>query len=165
MGRKPSVAFRTPGTRSGALTEEERDALLREPLIATLATTTDTGYPWMVEVWTEWDGGALWLLVRAKARFVDHIRARPKVAVLVSRRDTRQTRVLMLGDAEIVEGPASLDESRRLHDVALRLALRYSGEAGARYIDESRDWPRCLVRITPHEFIGWGDVDWHPRYR
>jgi len=165
MDRRPSTGFGTTEAHTGALTREEVDALLREPLIADLATITDDGYPHIVEIWTEWDGTSIWLLCRAKAAFVAHLRARPKVGLLVARRDAAQTRVLILGEATVTEGSASLDENPHLREVALRMALRYSGEAGARYIDASASWPRCLVRITPDRMIGWGDVDWHPRYR
>lgn len=165
MPRTPSSQFGTIDVGAGALSADELDALLREPLIGDLATTTDDGYPYVVEVWTEWDGESIWLLCRAKAAFVAHLRARPKVGLLVSRRDPAQTRVLILGEAAVTEGPATLDESPHLREVALRMALRYSGEAGARYIEASLGWPRCLVRIAPHRLIGWGDVDWHPRYR
>ncbi len=45
------------------------------------------------------------------------------------------------------------------------MARRYEGEAGERYIDESRTWPRLLVRVVPDRIVSWGDAGWHPRYR
>lgn len=165
MPRERSAAFGTTGAHTGALTADQINGLLGEPLIATLATIDDDGFPYPVEVWTEWDGTDVWLLVRARAAFVTHLRARPRVGLLVSRRDVNQTRVMVLGEAEVVEGPVTLDESPRLRETALRLARRYSGEAGKHYIAASSGWPRCLVRIRPRRFIGWGVVDWHPRYR
>jgi pyridoxine/pyridoxamine 5'-phosphate oxidase len=163
--RQYSTAFGTVSAAQGALTDAERDSLLREPIVASLATTDDEGYPYVVHVWTEWDGRALWLLCRAKAAFVRHLTARPKVGILIARHDVAQTRVLILGDAEIVAGPAPLTEDTRMREVATRMAIHYRGEAGARYIDESLAWPRALVRIAPHRSIGWADIDWHPRYR
>jgi Pyridoxamine 5'-phosphate oxidase len=163
--RRASRSFGTVSARSGALTIEERHALLREPIIASLSTITPDGYPYVVHVWTEWDGEALWLLCRAKAAFVEHIRERSKVAILVARSDSAQTRVLILGAAEIVEGPGAMVEGGRLHAYALSMARRYRGEAGVQYISESMAWPRVLVRIQPVRFVGWGDIDWHPRYR
>jgi hypothetical protein len=69
----------------------------------------------------------------------------------------------MLGRAEVVAGPGPLDGE--MEAVARRMALRYEGAAGDRYIDESLAWPRLLVRITPDRIRSWGDPDWHPRYR
>ena len=165
MTRKSSTEFGTVSAREGALTPAELDGLLREPIVASLATTTAAGFPYVVHVWTEWDGAVIWLLCRAKAAFVRHLTERPKVGLLVARSDVAQTRALILGVAEVVEGPATLSESEHLHDVALRMAVHYRGDAGARYIDESLEWPRCLVRIRPAKVISWGDIDWHPRYR
>ncbi len=163
--REASRSFGTTSARSGALSAAERDALLGEPIVASLSTITADGYPYVVHVWTAWDGEAIWLLCRAKAAFVEHLRARPQVGLLVARSDAAQTRVLILGSAQVVEGPGPLVEGGRLHAYALSMARRYRGEAGVQYIAESLSWPRVLVRITPERFVGWGDIDWHPRYR
>jgi hypothetical protein len=48
--------------------------------------------------------------------------------------------------------------------IARRMADRYEGEAGLAYIERSRGWPRCLVRIEPERVRSWGAPDWHPRY-
>ena len=49
--------------------------------------------------------------------------------------------------------------------MARRMALRYEGETGLRYIDESADWPRALLRLEPERIVSWGSPDWHDRYR
>jgi hypothetical protein len=49
--------------------------------------------------------------------------------------------------------------------MARRMARRYEGPDGDRYIDESLAWPRVLVRIDVDRIQSWGDPDWHPRYR
>ena len=147
----------------GVLTPEQLDALLREPIVARLATTTDEGYPYIVPVWTEWDGEAAWLVIRAKAEFARHLVARPKVALSIVRPDDPDTRALILGRAEVLEGPGPL-EGRTL-DIAERMGRRYEGEAGQAYVEESRDWPRLLVRIVPEQIVSWTGGDWHLRYR
>jgi PPOX class probable F420-dependent enzyme len=146
------------------LTEEQFDRLMHEPIVATLATTTDNGYPWIVPIWFEWDGQAAWLLCRAKAAFVQHMTARPRVALLVDRHDQNQTRALLVGDAEVVAGPAPLSADARMADIAERLAVKYTGDAGREYIRQSFEWPRSLVRLPPRRVVSWGVVDWHPRY-
>jgi hypothetical protein len=62
-----------------------------------------------------------------------------------------------------VAGPGPL--AGEMEAAARRMARRYEGADGDRYIDESLDWPRVLVRITPTRIRSWGDPDWHPRYR
>ena len=147
----------------GALTHEQLDALLRAPIVARLATTTDDGYPYIVPVWTEWDGEAAWLVIRAKSKFARHLVARPKVALSIVRPDNPDTRALILGRAEVVEGPGPL--VGRTLEVARRMSHRYEGESGLAYVEVSRDWPRLLVRIVPEGIVSWATGDWHPRYR
>ena len=86
---------------------------------------------------------AIWLLCGANAAFVEHLRVRPKVALLVARADAAQTQVMILGSAQVVEGPGPLVEGSRLHSYALRMALRYRGAAGVQYVADSMSWPRC----------------------
>jgi PPOX class probable F420-dependent enzyme len=152
----------TQADRLGPLTREALDALLREPIVARLGTIDADGYPVIVPVWTEWDGDAIWLVARAKADYAANLRARPKVSLSVVR-DDADTRALILGRAEIVQGPGPL--SGRLEAVARRMARRYEGADGDRYIEESRSWPRLLVRVVPDRIVSWADPGWHPRYR
>jgi PPOX class probable F420-dependent enzyme len=153
----------TQAHHPGPLSREALDALLREPIIARLGTIDADGYPVIVPVWTEWDGVAIWLVARAKADYSANLRAHPKVSLSVMRDDDADTRALILGRAEIVEGPGPL--SGRLEAVARQMARRYEGADGDRYIEESRSWPRLLVRVVPDRIVSWGDVGWHPRYR
>jgi PPOX class probable F420-dependent enzyme len=148
---------------SGGLSPETLDALLREPIVARLATIDDDGYPYIVPVWTEWDGTAMWLVARAGAAYAAYLTARPKVALSIVQPDDSDVRVLMLGRADVVAGPGPLEGE--MEAVARRMARRYEGPTGDRYIDESLTWPRLLVRITPDRIRSWGDPDWHPRYR
>ncbi|HEX7472834.1 MAG TPA: pyridoxamine 5'-phosphate oxidase family protein [Candidatus Limnocylindrales bacterium] len=148
---------------SGGLSPEALDALLREPIVARLATIDDEGYPYIVPVWTEWDGTAMWLVARARSAYAAHLTARPKVALSIVRADVADTRVLILGRAEIVAGPGPLEGE--MEAVARRMAGRYEGADGDRYIEESLAWPRVLVRIAPDRIQSWGDPGWHPKYR
>ena len=149
---------------SGGLSPEALDALLRETIVARLATIDDDGYPYVVPVWTEWDGSAMWLVARARSAYAGHLAARPKVALSIVRPDDADdTRALILGRAEIVAGPGPLEGE--MEALARRMARRYEGADGERYIDESLSWPRVLVRIVPDRIRSWGEAGWHPRYR
>ena len=148
---------------TGGLSPEALDALLREPIVARLATIDNDGYPYVVPVWTEWDGTAVWLVARARAAYAAHLTARAKVALSIVRPDDEDVRVLILGRAEVVAGPGPLEGE--IEAVARRMARRYEGADGDRYIDESLSWPRLLVRVAPDRIQSWGDPAWHPRYR
>jgi PPOX class probable F420-dependent enzyme len=148
---------------SGRLTASELDALLRETIIGRLGTVDMQGYPHVVPVWTYWDGRKIYLVARAKAAYVANLRSCPKVGLSIVRDDAAETRALIQGEAEIVEGPGPL--AGRMLEIARDMAVRYEGPQGERYIEESVSWPRVLVAITPHHVVTWGDPGWHPRYR
>ncbi len=149
-------------TAGGALSRPELDELLRRPLLARLATNGPDGYPRIVPVWIAWDGGAAWIVARALAGFVSDIRRDPHVCLSLVAEDDPDRRVQILGLASIVEGPSALDG--RMLEIALATALRYEGPAGIEYVERSRSWPRCLVRIDPERVRSWASPDWHPRY-
>jgi PPOX class probable F420-dependent enzyme len=152
-----------PAANPGPLSAQQLDTLRREPIVARLGTIDADGYPIVVPIWTEWDGSAIWLVVRSKADYAANLRERPKVCLSVVSSDPADTRALILGRAEIVEGPGPL--SGRLEAIARRMAHRYEGDAGDRYINESLSWPRLLVRVVPDRIVSWGHPGWHPRYR
>jgi hypothetical protein len=164
-----SRAFGEVTPAEGSLSREEVDALLREPLVAALATTDDDGYPYQVPIWIGWDGTDIWLITRGKSAFMAHIAARPRVSILRLEGlegAPANTRVLLLGDAEVVAGPGPLVPGELMHEVALRLAVHYQGaEIAAGYIERTRGWARYLVRIHPVRIVSWSHHDWHPKYR
>ena len=148
---------------SGGLTPAEIDELLRRPIVARLATIDADGYPAVVPVWIEWDGEAGWVVARAAAGYLGDIRREPRVGLSVVAANDPDRRVQIRGRATIVEGPAPL--RGRLLELARTMALRYEGAAGLEYLEASRDWPRCLVRIDPLRVRSWGSPDWHRRYK
>ena len=153
----------TRSRTTGALARAEIDRLLRRPLIARLATVDPDGYPAIIPVWIDWDGDAAWLVVRAEARFVDDSQRDARVGLSVVADDDPNLRVQLRGRATIVEGPGPLVGT--MLDVARAMAVRYEGPDGLAYIEGSREWPRCLVRIDPLRLLAWGSPDWHERYK
>jgi hypothetical protein len=76
------------------------------------------------------------------------------------------TRVTILGEAEIVEGPVdSQGGTARWVEVARAMSTRYLGERGPEYLEPTMDRPRYLVRITPTRVITWEGVEWHDKYK
>jgi PPOX class probable F420-dependent enzyme len=148
---------------SGALTPAEVDELLRRPLLARLATVDADGFPSIAPVWHEWDGAALWLVLRAAARLVRDIRGDGRVALSVVDDADADRRVQIRGRATIVEGPGPLEG--RMLEMTRRMAERYEGPAGLEYVARSAAWPRVLVRVDPVQMVTWGSPDWHHRYK
>jgi PPOX class probable F420-dependent enzyme len=138
-----------------------RDLLVR-PLVARLATIDDAGYPAIVPVWFEWAGGRFSIVARARAAYVADVRARPRVGLsIVDDRDPDR-RLQVRGIARLAADPGPLVGTTLA--LARRLASRYEGDGGLEYIEQSRSWPRVLVRIEPERALAWTSDDWHPRY-
>ncbi|MBF6606240.1 MAG: pyridoxamine 5'-phosphate oxidase family protein [Chloroflexi bacterium] len=148
---------------TGALARSEIDQLLRRSLIARLATVDPDGYPAIVPVWHDWDGEAAWLVARAEARFVQDIRRDARVGLSVVADDDPDLRVQLRGRATIVDGPGPL--AGRMLEIALAMGERYEGPAGLTYVEATRAWPRCLIRIDPVRIVAWGSPEWHDRYK
>ena len=144
------------------LTSEQVDALLATPVIARLATVREGGAPYIVPVWQHWDGDAMYIIPRERSRFVEDVRREPRVAVSCADDvDADHARVLIEGDAKIVEGPVLL--AGRFLEIAREMSYRYGGEAGLEYLAGSMDKPRYLLRVTPRKITTWAK-GWHPRY-
>jgi PPOX class probable F420-dependent enzyme len=161
------MAYR-PTSRIGGLTEEEMAAFLAEPWNARIATVAPDGWPYLAPVWYEFDPAArlFWVVGRERAEWVLHVRATPRVAFQVADDEhAEHTRVLVLGTAEIVEGPVAPAQSPRLGELTRRLSLRYLGPDGPAYAGRTMDRPRVLVRIAPERWRSWTGREWHSRYR
>lgn len=155
-----------PGPMSdsrGPLSPAEVDELLRRPILARIGLVGADGWPAVVPVWMEWDGQSLLVIARARARFVADLRRDARVCVSVVADDDPDRRVQLFGRATFPQEPGPL--SGTLLEVARRMARRYEGAAGVRYLDRSRDWPRVAIRIVPERIVSWASPDWHPRYR
>lgn len=145
------------------LTVEEIDAFLRTPVIARLATVMPDGAPYVVPVWQHWDGSSLYVIPRARSKFVDHVKREPRVAVSCADDvDPAHTRVLIEGTAEIVEGPVEM--AGRTLDIANEMARRYMGPDGPRYLARTARRPRYLIRVRPTRITSWRGGEWHRRY-
>lgn len=140
------------------LTTDELKAFLAQPYLAMLGTVREDGGPYVVPVWHEYDGEALYIVARERSQYVTHIRRDPRVAVAIVGEGTQ---VLILGQATIVEGPTT---QGRWVEIALRMAERYGGEDGLQYLRGTLDRPRYLIRITPEKITSWQGEGWHPRY-
>ena len=133
------------------LTRKEIDEFLSSGrLIAKIATVRPDGFPYVNPVWYEYDGKYLYIIEREDSADVKHILKNPKVAVCIDRSEPPYTRVIVIGRAEILEGPSSSLEGE-VGKHALREAVRYLGkDAGERFVERTLKAVRYhLIRIVP----------------
>ena len=150
------------------LSDEELRSFLSRPLIAKLATIRRDGWPCVNPVWFEYDGDSIYVVARKRSSYVDNIMHDSRVSVLIDECEPPYTRVIIEGNAEIVEGPST---EGRWVEIAKRMVSRYlEPEKGMKYLEETLDQPRYLIKIKPKNIISWtpGTMatyqHWHPRY-
>ena len=155
-----------PGEKIGALTDAEVAAFLAEAWNGRLATVAPDGWPYVAPVWYEFDGTAVLIVGRERARWLAHIRTNPRVAFHVADDVHRaHTRVQVQATAVVLDGPIAPSASPGLLELTYRLSRRYLGPEGPRYAQRTIDRPRVLVRLEPVTWTTWTGPEWHPRYR
>ena len=148
-------------TGAGGLNPRELDEFLRKPWVARLACIRESGYPYVVPVWYEWDGTSFWVVSRTNTDWAACVRHNPHVSMSVDEPEPPLRRVILEGRAEFVEDTPA-DGQRAL---AARIAEHYLGDEGALYWPDQPARPHAVIRITPVKMTTWRGLISHPRYR
>lgn len=156
---QPASSFTRPG-REGQMTPDEINAFLAQPLICHLACHDESGWPYVVPVWFEWDGAGFWIIPRARSAWAEYLRADPRVALAIDEPGSGR-RVVGQGSAELVEAP---NVGGRWVEIGQRMAVRYRGEAGRAYLQATLHQPRWLFYVRPRRLITWKAPGWHEKY-
>ncbi len=144
----------------GALQKGELDAFLGEGHLMRLACVDDGGWPYVIPCWHEWEGGAWWVIPREQSVWAAYLEREPKCAVSVDE-PGRQRRVTAQCLADLIERP-NLDG--RWLPIAERMALRYLGKNGPKYLVPTLGKPRWLFKLRPVRLSTWQGVGWAARY-
>ena len=166
--RRERAAGRGDAVSLGPLDDAALVAFLGQPWNARIATVDADGWPHVTPVWYDFETATRTFLVvgREHAAWVAHIRHEPRVALHVAEDVAgRNTRVLVRGTAEVLEGPVAPAASARIGGLTERLSLRYLGPSGPTYAARTADRPRVLIAVTPERWLSWTGGEWHPRYR
>ena len=154
-----SRGFTRPGSE-GQMSEEEVAAFLARPLLCRLACHDDRGWPYVVPVWYEWDGAGFWIIPRKRSAWATYLVADGRVSLCVDDAETGR-RVVCQGTARLVEEP---NVGGRWVEIGRRMAVRYRGEEGARYLEATLDQERWLFYVEPDRLITWNGSGWHEKY-
>lgn len=129
-----------------ALSPAERDEFLQQPgILCRIATVDAEGAPHVTPVWFICEDGAIYITPRAASEWLDHIRHDPRVALTIDDQRHPYRKVVIEGVAEVVRQPG---DDAAWRDLYRRIARRYvPPEAADRYIEETIDQPRALIRV------------------
>jgi nitroimidazol reductase NimA-like FMN-containing flavoprotein (pyridoxamine 5'-phosphate oxidase superfamily) len=145
----------------GRLEQEELDVFLAEGHIARLACLDDSGWPYVVPVWHEWDGHGFWVIPRMKSAWATFLRNTSRCAITVDETGTLR-KVVAQGEAKLVEEP---NVGGRWVEIAERMSVRYLGANGPKYLEPTLDRKRWLFYIEPVRLWTWQGVEWARRYK
>ncbi|HEU5316102.1 MAG TPA: Clp protease N-terminal domain-containing protein [Chloroflexota bacterium] len=163
-GRQPpsEPPSEPPPGRARPLTGPELRRFLEQPLVASLGCIDESGMPYVVPTWFEYDGETFWLVPRARSLWARYLKHNPRVCLSIDQRTGPSARAQVFGRAEIVEEP---NVGGAWVPIATRMAARYLGERdGPAYLTPTLDRPRWLIRVRPERITTWAGGGWHRRY-
>jgi len=140
-----------------SLTKRAMEDFLSKGNIAKIATIDENGSPYINPVWYEWDRKSFYVIARAKSKFLSNVRKNSNIAICIDTPAAPYTRVTVQGKATILSDFDWIPMGKRM-------ALRYLGENGPKYLDETLNRERTVIRIDPTSVQSWTGVEWHPRY-
>jgi len=127
------------------MSEAEREAFLKEPNVAMLATVGPRGAH-AVPIWYLYEGGAFLMSTGRASQKHRDLERNPNVTLVVDRRTLPYYAVMVRGLVEI--GPGLDLETRR------RIAGRYLTERQIEaYMARASDGESVSIRLTPRKFI------------
>ena len=159
-----SAAAEAPRDRARPITGEELNRFLSQPLVASLGCVDESGAPYVVPTWFEYDreSSCFWLVPRAKSAWAQYLKNDPRVCLSIDQRTGPSARAQVIGTAEIVEEP---NVGGQWVPIATRMAARFLGpEDGPKYLTPTLDRPRWLIRVKPERITTWAGGGWHRRY-
>ena len=131
------------------MTDEQRDAFLRGPRIATLVTLREDGSPTALAIWFDWDGERARMFTERTSHKLARIRADPRVSLTIAEpTGVPEAWVTIEGSARIVESGGI--------ELARQLAPRYyEPEKAARALESwekiADDW--VVIEVTPRRIV------------
>jgi PPOX class probable F420-dependent enzyme len=159
----------TGSERSGGPLQGERlERFLGGRCLARIAVLRADGSPQVVPVWYHWDGEALWFVGRRHSSWCQNLQTDPRMAAVIDiegrfvleGEEFVTPSVVFEGEAELVEEPGG----RQWMEVGRKMALRYRGEDGLRYLEKTANQGRWLIRLVPSQILSWEGGGWAKRY-
>ena len=149
-------ALRAAEPAPPAMSKQEIDAFLARPLVARLATVRANGTPQITPMWFLWENGVLYMSTRVKAAKVKHIRAHPRVAVVIDVMEAP-----FENESVTIEGPAEI-RTTGVKEVVTKIYRKYLGAEGLKSERARKgiETPRVILAITPVKV--WSVDTTHP---
>lgn len=157
------------GDMFGAMSPQEINDFLAEPLLARTACLKPDGSPYVFPSWYHWDGVAFWLVARSRSLWAQYLVRDPRVSLVVDEPVATIRKVMCDGVAVCVEaavGPYLVNG-----DMSIWNQIG-TNETGPRYLGEKTDYreskqyePCWTFKIVPQKLTTWQGFDWASKYK
>ena len=142
-----------------AMTPTQTDDFLATDVLCRLACVDPTGHPYVVPCWFTYADGGFYVVPRARSAWAVYLQNDQRVSLCIDAEDGR--RVLVQGTAQVVEEP---NVGGRWVEIAREMVLRYRGEEGLTYLEQTIQEPRWLIFIVADEMRS-STGGWAQRYK
>jgi PPOX class probable F420-dependent enzyme len=130
---------------AAAMNKEELQAFLAQPLIARLALVRANGTAQVLPMWFLYEGGVMYMSTRPERAKVKHLKANPRVAVVVDVMEAplKNKVVTLEGTVEI--------QTTGVKEMTTKIYRKYMGDKGVitPAAQQNIDAPRVILKITP----------------
>ena len=145
----------------GRMTPEELEEFLATDVLCRLGCLDEDGWPYVVPIWFQHKHGGFYVVARERSAWAAMLR-RDRRVFLTMDESGRQRKVLVKGEAELIEEP---NVGGKWVEIAREMSYRYLGEHGPDYLVPTLPEPRWLFFIRPLKITTWQGVDWAARYK
>lgn len=146
----------------GGMSDPELTAFLSGKPLCRLSCVDDDGWPYSIPCWFEYADGGFYVIPRERSAWARYVQREPRVALCIDEDRLPQRRVIVRGEARVLETP---NVGGRWVEIAQRMATRYLGEHGPDYLVPTLDEPRWLIFVRPLTVRTWQGVGWAKRYK
>ncbi|MDP6474368.1 MAG: pyridoxamine 5'-phosphate oxidase family protein, partial [Alphaproteobacteria bacterium] len=145
------MADSNEAAKPGPMNEAELEAFLAGGEVCRATCLDDDGWPYSAPVWHEYSDGGFYLVGREESRWSHYMSRNPRASLCI---DTvaNPAKVLVQGSAEVIERP---NIGGKWVAIARRMALRYLGPDGPKYLEPTMKDPRWLIFIRPRSLKSW----------
>jgi general stress protein 26 len=145
--------------RHGRMNPEELAAFLKRPLMCRLGCLMPDGRPYVVPVWFTHADDGFYFVIRERADWAQYVVRDGRVSLSID--SDQYERVLVQGTLEIVEQP---NVGGLWVPICREMVLRYLGEGGLAYFEQTLNEPRWLFFVRPDQLTTWVG-GWAKRYK
>lgn len=127
--------------------QSERDAFLRQPRTAVLATTGKSGAIHAVPVWYAWDGSEFSIITERGSAKHRNVLRNARASLCVDDRDGRFQYLTAEGPVTVTD-PVTYEQRLALHTI-------YRGPEGARaVVDKGGHEKMVMLHLSPQRWLG-----------